>query len=358
MKIGVDISWMVGQYRGMGHFGRQLIAPISNQIVALAPKGISTTDWQCISRGLSFFPWWEQIELPRLCRSEQLDYLLCPYNTGPIRSVGSTQVIAVIHDLIYLQPFSIMPPSTSYYQTFGRLYRRYVVPAFVQRANTIVTVSDFTKRALVEQFGLAEENIHIIPNTIEDIWFEKPLPLNSRKPYFFSVAGESPSKNIHGLLKGFALALTKLQSNVKLKIAGVKHDYQDSFKKLATELGVANNVEFLGFISLRELRQHYREAQAFVFASLFEGFGIPLLEAMASGTPVACSNTSSMPEVVGKCALMFDPSSIEDIARALRMIWQDTPEREILTNEALDRALGFSESVVSQNISAFWRELL
>ncbi len=357
MKLGVDIKWMVGNYRGMGRFARQLIAPVNSEVVALAPKGITTNDWPCVSHGMGFFPWWEQVELPRLCRSERLDFLLCPYNSGPVTSVGSTRVIAVIHDLIYLQPWSVLPPSISAYQTLGRLYRRQVVPTFARSADTILTVSHFTKIELVERFGLTEDNVHVIPNAIPDCWFQPPLSMQSRKPYFFTVAGEPPSKNVHGLLRGFALALPSLGQEATLVIAGVKPAHHASFIQLATELGVADRVELLNYVSVDELRQYYREARAFVFASLFEGFGIPLLEAMACGTPVACSNTTSMPEVVGDCALMFDPRSADDIAHKLGLAWKETPERAARTLAAIERARGFSESTVAQTISTFWSKL-
>lgn len=357
MKLGVDVKWMIGNYRGMGRFARQLIAPVSSEVVALAPKGVTTNDWPCVSGGMGFFPWWEQVELPRLCRSERLDFLLCPYNSGPLGSLGSTRVIAVIHDLIYLQPWSVLPPSVSAYQTLGRLYRRQVVPAFARRADTILTVSHFTKGELVDRFGLTKEDVHVIPNAIADNWFEPPLPLAKRRPYLFTVAGEPPSKNVRGLLRGFALALPSLAPEARLKIAGVKPTYHATFMRLAAELGIADRVDLLGYVSVEELRQHYREARAFVFASLFEGFGIPLLEAMACGTPVACSNTTSMPEVVGDCGLMFDPRSTEDMAHKLHLVWRDTPEQEARSLAAIERARGFSESAVAQSVREFWNEL-
>jgi glycosyltransferase involved in cell wall biosynthesis len=357
MRLGVDASWMVGNYRGMGRFARQLIAPVRSDVIALTPNGMTTNDWPCVSRGGGFFPWWEQVELPRRCRSERLDFLLCPYNSGPLTAVGSTRLIAVIHDLIYLQPWSVLPPSISAHQTFGRLYRRQVVPAFARRADVILTVSHFTKGELVERFGLAEEDVHVIPNAIADSWFEAPMPLQSRKPYIFTVAGESPSKNVRGLLKGFALTFPELGLGARLKIAGVKTAYHTTFMQLAAELGIAEQVDLLGYVSVEELHQHYREARAFVFASLFEGFGIPLLEAMASGTPVVCSNSTSMPEVIGDYGLMFDPKSTEDMAHKMRLAWEETPEREVRSMAAVERAKGFSESSVSQQMSAFWSGL-
>jgi glycosyltransferase involved in cell wall biosynthesis len=357
MKIGVDIRWMVGNYRGMGRFARQLIDPVKESVIALAPEGISSEDWPSLNYGTSFMPWWEQYDLPRLCRGQELDYLLCPYNTGPLVSLGSTRTIAVIHDLIYLQSWFILPPSISPYQTFGRLYRRHIVPAFARRADIILTVSHFTKRELVQKFALSEEDVHVIPNSIADSWFENPVSLQSRQPFIFTVAGESPSKNVFRLLKAFALALPDLGQEAKLKIAGIKPSYQQAFINKSSKLGIDDRVDFLGFISEQELRQYYRTAKCFVFASLFEGFGIPLLEAMSSGTPVACSNTTSIPEVVNDCGLLFNPRSPEDMAEKIRNIWNDAPTSRVRMLAGVERARMFSENSIAQKIDGFWKKL-
>ena len=354
MKLGVDISWMVGQYRGMGRFGRQLIAPVSDQVVALAPDGVTTSDWPCVSRGRGFFPWWEQVELPRLCRSEQLDYLLCPYNTGPVRSLGSTRTIAVIHDLIFMEPWSTLPPSRSPYQLLGRLYRRSVVPAFARRAETVVTVSHYSKSRLVEAFGFNAADIHVIPNAISEDWFRPPVPLEQRSNYLFTVAGEQPSKNVPRLLKAFARSRLWAEDGAELRVAGIKPARHADFHVQCCELGIEGHVRFIGFVTDDELIELYRNARGFVFASTFEGFGIPLLEAMASGTPVASSNTTSMPEVVGPDALMFDPFDIDQIAMSLRQLWASDNACEVRAIAAVARAKGFSQSAVRQQISEFW----
>jgi glycosyltransferase involved in cell wall biosynthesis len=357
MKLGVDVSWMVGQYRGMGRFGRQLVDPVSDQVVALAPTGVSTTDWPCVSHGRGFFPWWEQVELPRLCRSEQLDYLLCPYNTGPLRSLGSTRVIAVIHDLIFMEPWSVLPPSRSPYQVLGRLYRRQVVPAFAKRADTIVTVSNYSKLRLLEAFSFAPEDIHVIPNAISDIWFRNPIPLDLRSNYLFTVAGEQPSKNVPRLLNAFAQSRLWDEEGAELRIAGIKSAQHKDFIELCHALKIDRHVTFLGFVSDEDLIELYRNARAFVFASTFEGFGIPLLEAMASGTPVASSNTTSMPEVVGPHAVMFDPFDVDQIARSLLQVWAQDVERAAHAQAAIARARNFSQSAVAQQIDTFWNQL-
>ncbi|MCP3709238.1 glycosyltransferase family 4 protein [Paraburkholderia sp. CNPSo 3274] len=357
VKLGVDITWMVGNYRGMGRFARQLIEPVSASVLGLAPSGVTTTDWPCVSDGRGFFPWWEQVELPRLCEAQKLDYLLCPYNTGPLRSTGRTRLISVIYDLIYLQPWRVLPPSRSLYQTFGRVYRRHVVPRLARRADVVLTVSRFTQRELVEQFGLSEEDVRVIPCSIPDDWFAPPLSQADRQPYLFTVAGEVPSKNVDRLLQAFALARPTLDENVRLRIAGIKSAHHEYFLRRATALGLAGHVELFGYVSDQELKLHYRQARAFIFASLFEGFGIPLLEAMASGTPVACSNTTSMPEIVGGAGLHFDPFSVGEMAEQIRGICSGGETFDARVRDGVDRARLFSKSIVAPAIQQFWERL-
>nr|WP_278129166.1 glycosyltransferase family 1 protein [Burkholderia contaminans] len=357
MKLGVDITWMVGNYRGMGRFARQLVAPVGASVLGLGPSGVRADEWPCVSKGRGFFPWWEQVELPRRCREQKLDYLLCPYNTGPLRSIGNTRLIAVVHDLIYMKPWRELPPARSLYQTAGRVYRRHVVPRLACRADVVLTISRFTQRELVGRLGLREDDVHVIPCTISDDWFAPPLSRAAREPYLFTVAGEAPSKNVERLLQAFAIARPALGNDARLRIAGIKSAHHAYFLGQADALGLAGVVELLGYVSRSELREHYRRAHAFVFASLFEGFGIPLLEAMASGTPVACSNTTSMPEIAGDCGLQFDPYSVEEMAEQIGRVWCDATHFDVAVGDGMARARTFSESAVRPALDAFWARL-
>nr|WP_254227399.1 glycosyltransferase family 1 protein [Burkholderia multivorans] len=341
----------------MGRFARQLVAPVSASVVGLAPNGVSTEEWPCVSGGRGFFPWWEQVELPRLCREQKLDYLLCPYNTGPLRSIGNTRLIAVVHDLIYMKPWSVLPPARSLYQTAGRIYRRHVVPRLARQADVVLTISRYTQRELVETLGLREADVQVIPCAISDEWFAPPLSRSEREPYLFTVAGEVPSKNVDRLLQAFAMARPALGDDARLRIAGIKADHHAHFLGRANSLGLAGLVELLGYVSRGELREQYRRARAFVFASVFEGFGIPLLEAMASGTPVACSNTTSIPEIVGACGLQFDPYSVEHMAEQIRQVWCDETRFEVAFGDGMARARTFSESAVRPKVEDFWARL-
>jgi glycosyltransferase involved in cell wall biosynthesis len=354
MKFGIDVRWM-NNNRGMARFAEFFIKPLKKEIIALAPNNIGDTSYQTVKKGNSFFPWWEQYILPILSKQEALDFLILPYNTGPIFGNTQAKQIAVIHDLIFMRSRKELPLSMSLYQTLGRYYRRFVVPRVAKKADIIVTVSEYTKSELIEKLNVPADKIRVIPNSIENDWFVEPIPLTERKPYLFTVTGSAPSKNVPNLLKAFSIAKNHYESNFMLRIAGINTAHHATYITQAKALGIEHQVEFLGFISDQELQLQYRQARAFVFASLFEGFGIPLLEAMASGTPVCCSNSTSLPEVVGDTALLFDPTDIADIANNLVLVLADK-EAKLRTVAAYKRATEFSEDAVNKKIKTFWRE--
>ncbi len=355
MKFGIDIRWMINNHRGMGRFAEFLIQPIKDNIIALAPIDTDDVNYKVVKKGNNFFPWWEQCILPFLAKEQKLDYLILPYNTGPIFNKAKAKQVVVIHDLIFMRPKHELPLSPSLYQTLGRYYRRIVVPRVAKNADMIITVSEYTKSELIEKLNIPENKIRVIPNSIQREWFCESIPISQRKPYIFTVAGEAPSKNVNNLLKAFAITLKNIDINITLRIAGIKSNCHHIFIEQAKSLDIGDRVEFLGFISDQELQLQYREARVFVFSSLFEGFGIPLLEAMASGTPICCSDSTSLPEVVGDTALLFNPRKPDDIAiKIIDILECDDLDDRI--SRAYFRASEFSEDAVNIKIREFWRD--
>lgn len=361
MKVAVDARLMVNHPRGMGQFARALVAPLSqSEIVALLPQSQTTTQWPSISKGRSFFPWWEQANLPQLTRSSGATHLLCPSNTGPIAPIEGVKTMAVVHDLIYMESIATLPLSPSLHQNLGRLYRRLVVPRLLGHVNHIITVSNFTARQIMERYNIGAARMSVIPNSVEDDWFVKaPLLETDRLPYLLTVAGEAPSKNVAGLLAGFAAFLAvEPHSKLSLKIAGVSSAHHAAFQTKAQELGIADRVALLAPCTIETLRLLYRQCFGFIFASLYEGFGIPLLEAMASGAPIVCSNTTSLPEVAGQSAWLFDPKQPTSIAWALVQLSDSADERLARAGDGLARAAMFRRPKVAEQIRAFWETLL
>lgn len=354
-NIAIDIRWMLGRVRGMGRYAFQLVDAIKYNVIGVGPHNCVCERLPYKAVGNGFFPWWEQFVLPKYIKENNIQRVICPYNTAPIRKLDA-QLILVVHDLIYLKSWKELPPSVSLYQTLGRIYRRFVVPRVIRNADVLLTVSDFTKYEMVARFDLNPESIYVIPNSVNKSWYvDCPVSLENRGSYCLTVAGEAPSKNVKRLIKAFALVLPKLPVDFKLKIVGVNVGYQSKFNKLIIEKNLVHRVEFVAFITDEDLKKLYQNAQCFIFPSLFEGFGIPLIEAMASGTPIACSNATSIPEVVGDAALLFDPLNELEMADAICKIVNEKDIARKLIENGLERSKLFKEENVKTQFEEFWK---
>lgn len=358
--LAIDARWMIGNYRGMGRHAFSLIRPICNDVIEMLPqnKYQSKISKRSVLSGISFYPWWEQVILPKLCRQYQVSHLICPYNTAPLIIPDNIKLILVVHDLIYLESWWVLPPSLSLYQTLGRIYRRYIVPRIIERADKLITVSEYTKEQIAEKFLIPKDSIHVIPPSLGPLWYEHvPIIPECRKPYMLCVAGEAPSKNLQKLLLAFAklkIALGRDGEAVILRVVGVGKAHHQYFQKYCESNGLGSSVKFEVFVEEGQLRKLYREAWLFAMPSLMEGFGIPLLEAMASGTPIACSNTTSLPEVAGGAGWFFDPSDVSDMAEKIYFAWTDSSERSKRANIGLVRAKLYRNEVINELVDKFW----
>ena len=359
LKIAIDARWMSGQLRGMGRYAHQLIAPIKENLVYLQPKHSAPISNLSVCKGSGFFPRWEQFVLPKLCKQEQIDVLCCPYNTAPLFLRKPTKLVLVVHDLIFLKDRKQLPLSQSWYQNFGRFYRAFVVPRVVKRADYLVTVSHFTKTEMVDAFNIDPERVIVIPNSIDQAWLNLDLlSLSQRGDYFFTVAGDAPSKNIPRLIEAFALFTRDKLCGTRLKIAGIKTTSQQVFIDLAKAFDVFDQIDFLDYLSTEDLQSLYLKAKGFVFASTFEGFGIPLLEAMSCCVPIACSNTTSLPEVVGEYGVLFDPYSPASIAEGLGKLTNDSLWSDAKVLAAKQRVVNlYSQEVICQQFEKFWSDV-
>jgi glycosyltransferase involved in cell wall biosynthesis len=363
MKLGVDARMMYGawKHRGIGRYTSSILAPLANEdVVVFLPGNQSIDTYKNISVGNSFFAWWEQVVLPKLAKRENLSYLLCPSITSPITQVPNTKKIVVIYDLIFMQSFSDLPPSHSLYNNLGRLYRRFTAPKAYRSADVLIAISEYSRTELHERFGIPIERVHVIHCSITNDWFIKTaIPANKRQRYLLTVSGDSPSKNLPRLLEAFAnLSKRNLLQDFKLRIVGVAAKSQGFLLNKASNLGIAEHVVFEKFVSNEGLQTLYREAWASLSLSLYEGFGIPIVEAMASGTPIVSSNTTSLPEVAGDVAIYADPREVDQIASAiLKIIEASAEERDRMSTAGMNRATMFSEGVISEKIAEFWSHM-
>jgi len=354
-RVAYDARLSLGKFRGMGRFLRQLIAGREHDFLGLCAPGDVDRNLNLISLGPRAYPAWEQIAIPRMLRQKRVDIFIAPYNTAPLFLPAGTMLVLVVHDLIFMES---LPWSRSAYQNMGRLYRRLVVPSAVRRADVVVAVSEYTARQLVHQFAVEPGRIRVIPNSVSREWYTDSIDQPMRNPYVLVVAGEAPSKNLSRALIAFAMcSQVRADRGIRVKIAGVKQSHHPAFQQQAQQLGIADHIDFLPYLPDEEMRDLYRQAEALVMPSLCEGFGIPILEAMASGTPVVCSSATCLPEIGGDAPRYFDPYLPASIAEAITQVLSDTKLRTEMSLRGLNRAKAFHPDIVRARIHSLWDEL-
>lgn len=278
-----------------------------------------------IEIGGNFYPLWEQYTLPKAVKELNLDMLHCTSNTAPIRC--KTPLILTLHDIIFLEPRD--KSNKSLYQNMGWFYRRFVVPKILKKCKCIITVSNFEKNNIVSKLNIPEERITMIYNGYNE-WFKPTQDLDQVYKkyiddlgYFFFLGNTDPKKNTERTLIAYSQYLDKSDVKRKLLMADLNKDYLEDIIERNHIENIKDNIVMPGYIVNNDLPFIYNGAFAFLYTSLRESFGIPLLEAMACGTPVITSNTSSMPEIGGKDAIMVNPESPEEIAEKMLLLEKD-----------------------------------
>jgi glycosyltransferase involved in cell wall biosynthesis len=293
------------------------------------------------------YPIWEQLYLPKAAAKEKVDLLHCTSNTAPLWL--KVPMFLTLHDIIYLEKISLSQGSS--YQKFGNIYRKLIVPKIVPKAVKILTVSDFEKDRIQQYFNLNDQRILTAYNGV-GAHFQPVLgqtELNNAKAkyqlpdqFIFFLGNTDPKKNVKGVLQAISILKKQNALPAPLVMLDINRDYLQS---LATEIGdseILNQIHFTGYVPNKELPAIYSLASMFLYPSLRESFGIPLVEAMACGVPVITSNTSSMPEIAQDAALIADPFKPEIIAEAIQQLWQDKALQQSLITKGIQRAKHFN----------------
>lgn len=284
-----------------------------------------------IEIGGNFYPIWEQITLPKAVGELHLDMLHCTSNTAPIRC--KVPLILTLHDIIFLEPRD--KSNKSLYQNLGWFYRRLVVPRILKKCKCIITVSNFEKNNIISKLNIPEERMAMIYNGYNS-WF-RPVQDSHHvynkyietDGYFFFLGNTDPKKNTERTLIAYSIYLEKSTIRRKLLIADLNKSYLEDIIERNHIENIRKHIVMPGYIVNSDLPYIYNSAFAFLYTSLRESFGIPLLEAMACGTPVITSNTSSMPEIGGPHAILVNPENPEEIAgKMLQLETEDEFYRE------------------------------
>jgi len=297
----------------------------------------------------------EQQHLPRLARRAGVDVLHSLASTAPLW--GRFARVVTIHDLIY----RLHPEAHQGLRTRGM---QVLVPLAARRARRIVAVSHSTRDDLVRHLRVPAAKIDVVPQGLGAQPHAEPAgarALRDRhglgdRPVVLSVSAKRPHKNLARLLE--ALALLPAERRPALVLPGYATWHEAELRERAGALGVAGDVRFLGWVDAAELEGLYALADAFAFPSLYEGFGLPVLEAMRRGVPVACSKRSSLPEVAGDAALLFDPESPAEIASAIETLLTDRAVADRLREAGRARAARFSWAQTARGVLASYERAL
>jgi glycosyltransferase involved in cell wall biosynthesis len=372
MHIGLNLVFLTpGETGGMEIYARELIP----ELVAAAPGERFTAfvnrdaaeqpgPWQGLAGTVTVpvsarnrLQWvrGEQQLLPGLARRAEIDLMHSLANTGP--AWGRFHRVVTIHDLIYHQ----VPESQSGIRSLGM---RMLVPLAARRSERIIVDAQSTRDDLERLLGVSPAKVDVVPLGVGTTSGPEPRPEDEvrrsiaagKRPIVLSVSAKLPHKNLLRLIG--AVARIPAEHRPLLVLPGYATPHEQELRARATQLGVGDDVCLLGWVSAAELEGLYAAAAAFVFPSLAEGFGLPVLEAMVRGVPVACSGRGSLAEVAGDAALLFDPESEPEIAAAITRLLSEPGEAGRLAAAGRERARGFSWRRAAEQTLACYRRVL
>ncbi len=342
MKVAIDIQTTLGKPTGFGFY-------VSNLVEALKKRTDKDLELELISpnydRDFStpqrFY--WDQFTYPKIARAKKVDILHQPCFSAPLSF--NKPVVVTIHDII-----SLLFPETIPFAS--RMFYSKWMPFSYRKASKIITISQSTKRDIVRVLGIPESKITVIPlgfdkkmeerqskNKIEEVKKKYHLPQN----YLLHIGTLEPRKNLDFLIDVFAEVIQKDDKNdLHLVITGKKGWYYEGLFEKVKNLSLEKRVIFTGYIDEEDKAAIYQGARIFTFPSIYEGFGLPPLEAMAAGIPVISSNTSSMPEVIGDAGILISPYDKSAWVKAICDVDSSEKLRSEMIRKNLDQVKKFS----------------
>ena len=319
----------------------------------------STSNVHIVEVDCPSYPLWEQWALPRAAKKAKVEILHCTSNTAPIWC--DIPLVLTLHDIIFLEPRD--KQNKSLYQNMGWLYRRMDVPRILNKCRRIITVSHFEEKNIISKLNIPEHRMAMIYNGYNE-WFQpindtqnvyqKYIPENG---YFFFLGNTDPKKNTERTLVAYSKYLEKSTVKRKLLMADLDTNYLNGIIARNGIENIRSQIVMPGYIVNSDLPYIYNNAFAFLYTSLRESFGIPLLEAMACGTPVITSNTSSMPEIGGLDAILVNPESSDEIAASMLRLETDETFYQRQKVIGLERAKLFSWKNTATQLLQLYQEV-
>ncbi|NCI47803.1 glycosyltransferase family 4 protein [Sediminibacterium soli] len=370
MRIAVNAIFLQkDQLEGYGHYVNEIISRLVKQhpehefllvfdrpydlSFIYAPNVTPVVVTPAARHPLSF-TYWYQVKAPAALRKHQPDLWVQPY--GFCSLTTRIPQVLVLHDLSFLH-------YPGFFTWYHRWYYRVFTKRFIRKAAQVVTVSEFSKKDILEQYPVGEQKISVVPNAAADRF--RPLPWQEKqqvkvaysgaKEYFLCTGSIHPRKNLLNLLKAFSQFKKWQHSNMKLIIAGRLAWQHDELTEKLKTYKHRNDVVLTGYLPDEALAQLTAAAYAVVYPSWFEGFGLPVIEAMQAGVPVITSHTSALPETGGDAALYADPANPESIAKHMLALYRDETFRTRQIELGIQQAAKFSWT---DSARRFWEAMM
>ena len=363
MLIGMDARFAVSNRRGIGNYVLQLIRNLSkidnmNRYILYVDNDDRENvfpkqeNFRIRKLSPSNYILWEQISLPMWAKRDNVDILHCPGNTAPVYLDAQIKLVVSLMDVMYLKSFSVLAKSESLYQRMGRTYRKMLVPRIIERASKIITISNFSKDDILSHFqGLKHHQIVVTYLAVDDkfhlvdrndIKARIKAKLRIEGKYILSLGGSDPRKSTELVIEKFIELKDEGRIEEKLVIVGIPNWRRTKFCKMVKESRYSRDIIFTDFVAEGDLVLLYNGATVFLYPSLYEGFGIPPLEAMACGVPVISSDRTSIPEIVGDAALLINPTDGEELKKELTNVLNNESLRNELTTRGYKQPKKFS----------------
>jgi glycosyltransferase involved in cell wall biosynthesis len=372
MRIGINAFFLSLPATGSGQYTRHLLQALvraepGNEYLPITPHARLQAEQAFhlpppprIARNLAKV-WFEQVSFPRACRRRSVDVAHVPHFAPPLYPTVPT--IVTIHDLI--------PMFLDAYRgsALVRVYTRLVATG-ARRAHAIITDSECSRKDIVRRLGIPPSRVHVIYLAAEERF--RPVEDGSRRGsvrrryglperYVLYLGGFDQRKNVPTLIRAFARVRETLDDSHRLVIAGrlpkrASPLFPDP-RRVVAELGQGEAIRFVGWVAEEDRPALYSGAACFVYPSLYEGFGLPPLEAMACGVPVIASNASSLPEVVGEAGLLVDPRDVDALAGAMTAVLSDEDLRARLRQKGIAQAKRFSWEKTARETLGVYQEV-
>ncbi len=304
---------------------------------------------------------WEQALLPNYCDIIKADLLHCTASTAPLHV--KQPLILTLHDVIFLEQSYV---KASWYQRLGNTYRSTIVPAIAKKAARIITVSEYQKMIISKRLSIPAEKMSVIHNGVDDRFF---IPYNETRitttlekygiepGYIFFLANSDPRKNTIGVLSAYAMLISRFPLSPRLVIKGLNKEQLQVILQKEGLQSLINRIDLVGYVEYEDLPLLYQGSSMLWFPSFKEGFGLPIMEAMACGVPVITSQASCMPEIGGDAALYINPKYPQTLTHAATQILEDKARALELSQKGKERARLFTWDNAAKKLVHIYNEV-